>query len=152
MKRYAIRAIKYFVFLTVLYILIFVVMSATGTLAMDFQTLKLMLQTNSGLLMLGLIVLLSAVHPIIGYTTREFTADTEGREETIFEVMKMLGFTVVSTNGDVTVFKAVGLFKKLNMLFEDEIEYDAVKKTLTGNRKQVTIAAYRIQSNLINKN
>ncbi|MFI3267080.1 MAG: hypothetical protein R3Y51_00025 [Rikenellaceae bacterium] len=151
MKRYTIRAIKYFIFLTVLYLLIFVVMSSTGAIVISFASLREMLMTQSGLLMLGLVVVLSAVHPLIGYTTREITADTTGKETAIKDIMNLLGFKAISTNGDITIFKAKGIFKRLGMQFEDKLEYNAANKTLTGNRKQVTIAVYRIQSHLINQ-
>lgn len=150
MKRYPIRVAKYFIFLVLLYFIIYGLMIAMGATKIDPPMLKELLLSSTGLMMFGLVLALSLVHPLIGYVTREFTAETEGREVQILDVMRILGFESIKTEGDIITFKAIGFIKRMSMLFEDEIIYDTKAKTLTGNRKQVTIALFKIQSRLIN--
>lgn len=152
MERYAIRVVKYFLFLVILYIIVFAGMIAFGATDVTFGMLLDVMATSNGFLMVGLVLVLSLAHPFVGYTTREITADTVGKEAEIINAMSVIGFEVASTEGNITIFKAKSAFKKLNMLYEDELKYDSNAKTLSGNRKQVTIAVFRIQSLLLNGN
>lgn len=150
MKRYPIKVAKYFIFLIFLYLVIYSVMIMTNSTTITVDMLKILLVSQEGLMMFGFALLLSLVHPYIGYTTRTITADIESKENKVIEIMAHLDFKVISQSKDTIIFKSTNTIKKISMLFEDEIVYDIKAKSLSGNRKQVTIAVFKIQSYLIN--
>lgn len=152
MKRYPIRAAKYFLFLFVAYCVIYFAMLFTGTTNIQLDTMNLFLTSKSGMVMLAMLLLLSFTHPFFGYVKRNIgvNIDDEDKVVKIEEAINVYGFTKTETSGELIIFRPESILKRIMMLYEDKIVFNTKEGTLEGNRKEITRLIFRIQTQLIN--
>lgn len=149
--KYLIRSLKYFVALCVLCAAIMALNLSTGlsTLTLD-QTLYVMFHTPRGLMLPAVIVLLAAFYPLFGFVVRTVEGDVEQDREQIVNAFRSAGFSLRSELDGELVFRADTPFRKLTLLWEDEIKVTQYGQwiRLEGIRRGVARAAYRLDSSL----
>lgn len=157
MGKYIRRAIKYFIYLVVLFILIYVVMSLTGmTQQMNSpELLWSFVRSKNGLFMIVAIVVLAVLYPKSGFVKREVKLNMEDQKERniLFSVFDTSGFHLIRENAGELVFRARSPFKRLALLYEDDIVVtkDTRSIVLEGSRRSVVHISFRLDSFLLNK-
>ena len=149
MKRYLIRASKYFVALCVLCPAIRAHNHMTGRAALSLgETFYVMFHTPRGLLLPAVIVLLAAFYPKFGFISRRVEGDVEEHREQILNAFRSAGFELVGEEEGVMRFRAKGALHRLLLLFEDEILVSQYGQwiLIEGIRRGVARVIYRLDS------
>ena len=152
--RYVIRAVKYLVFLCVLYIglewLMLVISPSPATMGLDvWDILELRLATQKGKMLVGAFVILAAFYPLFGFARKRIDGCSFERDMTrINNAMQLYGFKLKEDRGDVKVYKADNIIRSLTMLFEDKIEVRATESgvEISGLRSKIARVAYQLET------
>lgn len=149
MKRYLIRASKYFVALCVLCAAIMALNLMTGMARLSFgESLYVMFHTPRGMLLPAVIVVLAAFYPKFGFISRRVEGDVEEHREQILNAFRSAGFELVGEEEGVMRFRARGALHRLLLLFEDEILVSQYGQWILveGIRRGVARVIYRLDS------
>ena len=122
--KYLIRSVKYFIALCVLYLIIMALMLLTNTSVLTpSETFSALVHSTRGQVLIVAVVLLSALYPKFGFIRRQEIGSLR---------------------------KNRSLFKRLTLLFEDEIRVTQTGEwiTIEGIRRGVARVYYRLQSYL----
>ncbi|MCH5305524.1 MAG: hypothetical protein J1E79_03500 [Rikenella sp.] len=146
MHRYGIRAMKYALFLVILFFVLFGVMRAFGSVA----SWDLIWHSERKWMLLGAVVFFALLYPFFGYTRRRLTFRADKRAAEVERVMEMCGFRRIETDThgpDAMLFEAEGAVKRAALMWEDRIEITTDPEGasyIEGNRKEVVKAAFRL--------
>ena len=146
MKRYWIRAVKYALFLMVLFVGLYGLMQVFG-MGVSWETI---LSSDRWWKFVAVVVGFALVYPFLGYVRRRLTFRAADRVEDVERVMGMCGFRRVEAEGhgaEEMVFEAVGTMKRASLMWEDRIVIttdEAGASWIEGNRKEAVRAAYRM--------
>ena len=154
MKRYIRRALKYMVWIVLLFTVIFIIMNLAGVSEVKgFDGLMAMLQTSRGHMLLLVIVGLSALYPLVGFSRREIPGRLGENRKELIEAMDKAGFRCESIVDGVMCFRAKSPLKKVSMIFEDNIEISSQEGLviIEGIRREVVKIEYRLNSLLMSK-
>lgn len=154
MKRYIIRSVKYFVALSVLYVALMWLMSATGQTVLTLgDTCAILFGTQRGWLMLGAMVALAAVYPRLSFLTRRVEGDIAENRKQIVAAFEASGYSLVGESDGRLTFRADGL-RKLFLLYEDEVVVEQYGQwiCLTGIRRTVVRVSLRLEAYITNHN
>lgn len=151
--RYFVRALKYFALLCVLYVAIVWLMYWSGSLPdHPWPTIGIVLQSQRGIIMAAALVLLAAAYPMFGFMRKRIEGSTTGNREQIVNAFRMQGFRLTGQRDGEMTFRGDGVFKRLSLLFEDEIivrDTDAGLE-IEGIRRAVARIAYRLEGYIFN--
>ncbi len=147
MKKYLLRVSKYALYLVVLFLLIFLLLRATG-----YSHLRLVdvFWGERGWMMPCVIVGFALLYPFFGFVKRGLFFDATQKVEQVEQIMTLCGYKRSDT-GDTKVmrFDPVTPIKKLMQLYEGEI-YISTSATGTsiieGPRGEVTKALFRMKT------
>ena len=145
--KYLIRSVKYFIALCVLYLIIMALMLLTNTSVLTpSETFSALVHSTRGQVLIVAVVLLSALYPKFGFIRRQEI----GSLRKILNAFVSEGFKPVRESEHEMVFRADSLFKRLTLLFEDEIRVTQTGEwiTIEGIRRGVARVYYRLQSYL----
>lgn len=149
--KYLIRSVKYLLALAVLYLAVLLLMTLTRTsMISPAETLSMLVHSSRGQLLIGALVLLAAIYPRFGFITRSTKGSLSANREQIVRAFEAEGFTLVREKSGEMIFRGANLFKRLGLLFEDEIrvtEQDD-RIVLDGIRRGVARVVYRLGSYL----
>lgn len=149
MKQYVIRSVKYLLYLCVLCALLMALMIYTGHSELSGEeTFYLMLHSDRFLLLGIAIVVLAATYPLFGFMTRKVEGDITTHRTQIESAFRNAGFELDRAEGDVLYFRGKGLWKRLTLLFEDEIRVrqQGTQIEIEGIRRGVARAWYLLDS------
>lgn len=152
MKKYIIRAAKYMLTLTILFVVVFTLMLVTGTSRVSpeegFQALC---HSSRGMLMVATIIVLALIYPAIGFVKRNVAADIQKDRAPIIKAFEISGFMLESETPDQMVFVASSLFKRVRLMWEDRIVVKSLHGgiEIDGLRKEVVKIEYRMGSYLM---
>lgn len=151
--RYFVRALKYFALLCVLYIAIVWLMYWSGSVPEHpWQMMRIVLQTQRGMLMIAAFVVLAATYPMFGFMRKRIEGSTAGNRDQIINAFRMQGFRLTDERDGEMTFRGDGVFKRLTLLFEDRIvvrDSDAGLE-IEGIRRAVARIAYRLEGYIFN--
>lgn len=147
MKRYIIRALKYFVYLSVILFAIITVLVAFGLVEKNIDSM--FVNGKDSLWQIALIIAaFSAVYPRIGYSRRELTVPGEpsGVEAEIVRYMKERKYDLTSRSAGTMVFRKTNALVRTVKMCEDAISFERVLQgyILEGRTKDIV----RIESGL----
>ena len=149
--KYLIRSLKYFVALCVLCVVLMALMILTGSSNLTAEeTIYLMFHSDRFVLLGIAIVALSATYPRFGFMTKRVEGDVEQHRLQIENAFRGAGFRLVKEEDGVLYFRGDGLWKRLTLLFEDEIRVSQYGQwiELEGIRRGVARAWYLLDSYL----
>ncbi|MFI3318652.1 MAG: hypothetical protein SNH88_05650 [Rikenellaceae bacterium] len=149
--KYLLRAIKYFLSLTLLYVVAVSIFSALGlSLLTPAESFQIMVSTDRGLIMIAMVVALSALYPRFGFIKRRLKGDTKRHREAIISAFALSGFALKSEGEGEMIFGGENLQRRLTMIFDDEITLKQVGEELEieGIRRGVSYVAYRLASKI----
>ena len=150
-KTYIVRALKYLVWLVLLFMLVFTLMALTGTSRAGAGDLFAELfGTSRGAVMIAVIVVLALLYPRFGFTRRTLRASLAADRDLIVGVFAGNGFAPVAESGSEIRFRAASPPKRALLLWEDTITVTAAGDTIVidGIRKEAVKAEFRLRSQL----
>ncbi|MCQ2158390.1 MAG: hypothetical protein MJY43_00995 [Bacteroidales bacterium] len=147
MKRYIIRALKYFVYLSVILFAIITVLVAFGLVEKNIDSM--FVNGKDSLWQIALIIAaFSAGYPSSGYSRRELTVlgEPSGVEAEIVRYMKGRKYDLTSRSAGTMVFRKTNSLVRTVKMCEDAISFERVLQgyILEGRTKDIV----RIESGL----
>ncbi len=149
--KYLIRSVKYFIALCVLYLVVMALMFVTNTsLLTPSETFYALVHSTRGVILIVAVVLLSALYPRFGFISRQQIGSLTVNREQIINAFASEGFKLIRESDGEMVFRAETLFKRLMLLYEDEIRVTQCGEwiTIEGIRRAVARINYRLESYL----
>ncbi len=148
--QYIKHALLYFIRLLLLLALLYGLLYVTGyTPVSAGNFLPEMFSSAKGLLLLGAILVWSAVYPRVGFVSRAAGADIVKDRECIIYAFAQGGYALSSEESGVEMtFRASSSIKRLWMAFGDKIVVKAEGNhtVLTGIRKETVQTVFRIET------
>jgi len=148
-KTYLRRSAKYLLWLIGLFALLFALMLSTGTSRVEAdRVFDELFGSVRGAVMAAVIVVLAALYPKFGFTRRYVQGDIERDRQRILHVFASGGYSLVSEEGGVLVFRVASPVRKLLMQGEDKIvvSQEDGRIVLDGIRKETVKAEFRLKS------
>ncbi len=153
--KYLVRSVKFLVALLVLYVAAVWIMSAVGASMLSVRdTVFVMFQTTRGQVLIAAILIWVAIYPKVGYVRRAVMADLNEDREQIVTAFVMSGYELASEGDGEMRFRAANIFRRLRLLFEDEV---VVRRSedggveIEGVRRSVALAMMRLNGYLEHK-
>ena len=149
MKTHIVRAVKYLIWLALLFTLVFALMISTGTSRVGAgEALHELFGSSRGMLMIATIVVLALLYPRFCFTRRSVRADLKADRERILQTLHTSGYSLVAESEGTMIFRASSPLKRALLLWEDRIAVtaDGESITLDGIRKEVVRAEFRLKS------
>ncbi len=148
LKTYLLRAVKYLIMVTILFVVVFTVMNITGYSEITPEMFGAFAASSQAQMMLALLLVLVALHPIIGYVKRPFNIDYAANRNQIVGVFAANGYKVESESNNSVTFRASGMFRRATMMGEDAITLDLTSfpHIIEGNRKMVVKICFRLSA------
>ena len=142
MKTHIVRAVKYLIWLALLFTLVFALMISTGTSRVGAgEALHELFGSSRGMLMIATIVVLALLYPRFGFTRRSVRADLKADRERILQTLHTSGYSLVAESEGTMIFRASSPLKRALLLWDD-----GESITLDGIRKEVVRAEFRLKS------
>ena len=153
--RYLLRSVKFLVALLVLYVAAVWLMSVMGASMLSVRdTIFVMFQTLRGQLLVAAIIVWVAIYPKVGYVKRECIADFDADKEQITTAFVVSGYELVAQDENEMRFRASNNFRRLRLLFEDEVVVRRVESgniEIEGVRRTVALVMMRLNGYLAHK-
>lgn len=159
MKRFVLRAAKYFLLITVIYVAVMALMYYSGTMGQPIadtflKTLELQLfGTENGRLMLPALIALSLFYPRFGFVKRVVKeCNPNLHRDQILSAFEAAGYAKCGECNGEWVFRASGFWGRLKSLFEDEIRLRIKGEgvEIEGIRRVAVKVAWRLEGYLSN--
>jgi hypothetical protein len=140
-RKYAGRAIKYLIYLVIVFALVIGIFSLTSNQSFSFYNL---FRPGTGIQIVVFLVAMSLIYPLFGYSTKKVYLN-KGYEEdkkTIVDIFLKNKYKIDCEGADFIRFRHTSLFIRTMRMFEDTITMDFSDNPikLEGQRKDV----YRI--------
>lgn len=119
--RYLFRAFSYFVRLLVLILLALLITYLLGWLNTGGQPIYTVLISPRGAMLIGLVVILSALYPRFGFTTVEVKGDVDKNREQLLEAFKHYDYALDREEDGKLIFRANSGLKRLWAQYNDSI-------------------------------
>ena len=153
--RYLIRSVKFLVSLLVMYVVAVWLMSILGASMLSLRdTIFVMFQTLRGQLLVAAIIVWVAIYPKVGYVKRECSADFDADKEQITTAFVVSGYELVAQDENEVRYRASNIFRRLRLLFEDEVVVRRVESgniEIEGVRRTVALVMMRLNGYLAHK-
>jgi hypothetical protein len=156
--RYAIRSVKYFILICVLYValewamLTFAPDATIEGLTLG-ELLTLRFESERGMLLVAAFVGLAAFYPLFGFMKMRIENSSYERDAIrLNNAMRTYGFKLKEERGNVKIYGAEGILRRVTLMFEDEIEVHQVDGgiELRGLRRTVARVGYQFKAYLHN--
>lgn len=150
--RYFIRAIKYFVYFSLMLVVMMAAlyaMNMTDSTAQDFPSMFFRNGYDSLKLIILVFAGVSAIYPLVGFTKTKAIVPGEEKEtaKTVTSYMEERGYVLEKTEGADLSFRARSLGKKILRMFEDRIIFqkDFSGYLVKGMRKDVVRIVHGVE-------
>ena len=156
--RYVIRSVKYFILICVLYValewamLTFAPDATIEGLTLG-ELLTLRFESERGMLLVAAFVGLAAFYPLFGFMKMRIENSCYERDGIrLNNAMRTYGFKLKEERGNVKIYGAEGILRRVTLMFEDEIEVHQVDGgiELRGLRRTVARVGYQFKAYLHN--
>ena len=156
--RYFIRAVKYLLLLCVLYVgLEWLMLEFAADKAIEGMSLTELMEAHlaetRGKMFIVAMVLLAAFYPLFGFMKKRVEGCNYERDAArIDNAMRAYGFKLVEDRGDVKIYGADSLLRRLTLMFEDRIVLHITNEgiEMQGLRRSVARVAYQLEVYLHN--
>lgn len=155
MMRYLIRAIKYLLLLSALYVALVWAMYLLGAEPQidPWLQIEAHLRADIGKKMVVVFVILAALYPRFGFMRKRIEGYRPERDkERLQNAMALFGYKLAESHDGVDVYRAEGVVKRLTLLWEDRIEVriEDGALELKGIRRMVARIAYQLETYIRN--
>lgn len=151
--RYIWRSVKFLASLLVLYTLAMWIMQMLGASALEpADMVRVLLLTWRGRILVAAVAVWAAVYPKVGFVVRRAECDMTADREMIENAFIRSGYVLVRDDGGRLHFRAANVFKRLRLLFEDEItvHQEGSETVLEGIRRSVAEVEMRLNTYIRN--
>ena len=153
--RYLIRAIKYLLLLSALYVALVWAMYLLGAEPQidPWLQIEAHLRADIGKKMVVVFVILAALYPRFGFMRKRIEDYRPERDkERLQNAMAVFGYKLAESHDGVDVYRAEGVVKRLTLLWEDRIEVRIEDGALEmkGIRRMVARIAYQLETYIRN--
>lgn len=145
-KKYALRALKHLLKMTLLMVAIYLVLMATGTLGITTEELL----GYKGAILLVALVAISLTYPNYGFVCNTSRANLVANRKQIIEAFGMSNYVLSQEREGEMIFRAKSPIKRLIHLGDDVIRVSATPAgvTIEGLRKEVTTIEFRLSNRI----
>lgn len=155
MMRYLIRAIKYLLLLSALYVALVWAMYLLGAEPQidPWLQIEAHLRADIGKKMVVVFVILAALYPRFGFMRKRIEGYRPERDkERLQNAMALFGYKLAESHDGVDVYRAEGVVKRFTLLWEDRIEVRIEDGALEmkGIRRMVARIAYQLETYIRN--
>ena len=156
--KYLIRSVKYLLLLAVLYValewvsLTFAPDPSIAGLTLG-EVLALRIQGERGMILIAAFVGLAAFYPLFGFMKMRIdNCNFERDAIRIDNAMRTFGFKLKEDRGNVKIYGAEGILRRVVLMFEDNIEVHILPTgiELRGLRRSVARVGYQLKAYIHN--
>lgn len=134
---YLSRALHFFIKIVVVISLVFAVMYFMGWLDVEEgQFWNTMFDTPKGWIVISAIVLISAIYPVLSFSTVSVRGDFDNERKIMDHVLTQIGYKQVYEDNDRSEYRVASLWKKLFNQFDDRI-------TVSRNGSYITVSGLK---------
>lgn len=147
------RSVKFLTALVVLYVAAMWLMARTGmTLLTPREMAVNLLLSTRGQLLMAVVAVWSAVYPKVGFVSRRVEAQLDDDRERIENAFIRSGYELRRAEEGRMVFRAVNVFRRLRLLFEDEVTVEQYGQwvVVSGIRRSVAEVEMRLKTYMDN--
>ena len=156
--RYFVRSVKYFILLCALYVALeWLMLTFAPDAAIEGLTLgellNYRLESDRGMWLVVAFVGLAAFYPLFGFMKMSVdNCNYEHDSIRLNNAMRLFGFKLKEDRGNVKIYGAEGIVRRITLMFEDEIEVHIVEGgiELRGMRRTVARIGYQFKAYLYN--
>lgn len=117
------------------------------------ELLQMRFAESRGKMLVVAIIVLAALYPRFGFMTsriEECSYERDGAR--IDNAMRHYGFKLIEERGDIKIYGADTILRRLTLMFEDRIEVRSIEGgiEIKGLRRSVARVAYQLQTYLHN--
>lgn len=117
------------------------------------ELLQMRFAESRGKMLVVAIIVLAALYPRFGFMTsriEECSYERDGAR--IDNAMRLYGFKLIEERGDIKIYGADTILRRLTLMFEDRIEVRSIEGgiEIKGLRRSVARVAYQLQTYLHN--
>ena len=117
------------------------------------ELLQMRFAESRGKMLVVAIIVLAALYPRFGFMTsriEECSYERDGAR--IDNAMRLYGFKLIEERGDIKIYGADTILRRLTLMFEDRIELRSIEGgiEIKGLRRSVARVAYQLQTYLHN--
>ena len=117
------------------------------------ELLQMRFAESRGKMLVVAIIVLSALYPRFGFMTSRIEECSYERDgDRINNAMRLYGFKLIEERGEVKIYGADSILRRITLMFEDRIEVRCVDGgiEIKGLRRTVARIAYQLQTYLHN--
>lgn len=147
------RSVKFLIALIVLYAAAMWIMSKIGATMLTPQQMAMNLfLSRQGVLLIVMVLAWVAIYPKVGFVTRRIEGDMELDRERIDNAFLRSGYEAVKEEDGRVTFRAANIFKRLRLLFEDEVtvSQEGDEIVIVGIRRSVAEIEMRLKTYMQN--
>ena len=117
------------------------------------ELLQMRFAESRGKMLVVAIIVLAVLYPRFGFMTsriEECSYERDGAR--IDNAMRLYGFKLIEERGDIKIYGADTILRRLTLMFEDRIEVRSIEGgiEIKGLRRSVARVAYQLQTYLHN--
>ena len=138
--KYLSRALHFLIKIIVVISLAFGLMYLMGWLDVEQgQFWNMMFNTPKGWIVISAIVLISAIYPVLSFSTAYIRGDFDNERKIMDDLLTRIGYKQVYEDNDRSEYRVKNLWKKLFNQFDDRIvvSRDGSYITVSGLKKEV---------------
>lgn len=147
------RAIKFLIALIVLYLGAMWLMSRIGaTMLTPHEMAMNLFLSRRGVILIVVVLVWTAIYPKVGFVSRRVEADLKYDRERIENAFIRSGYVLLKNDGEQLTFRADNFFKRLRLLFEDEVTVSQYGQwiVINGIRRSVAEIEMRLKTYMQN--
>lgn len=151
MKLYITRALKYFVKLVIIIALVLGVLAALGMLSVrGTMLLETLFVSWRGAVLLGALVLFSAMYPKISFATVGVRGNLESHRDDVINAFATYGYSLSHEDGNGMVFRANSTLRRVLWQFDDAVKVSQNDRyiQIEGTKKIVPRVELRLNAYL----
>lgn len=117
------------------------------------ELLQMRFAESRGKMLVVAIIVLAALYPRFGFMTSRIEECSYERDSArIDNAMRHYGFKLIEERGDIKIYGADTILRRLTLMFEDRIEVRSIEGgiEIKGLRRSVARVAYQLQTYLHN--
>lgn len=137
MKKYFKRALRYFLYLSIIWLILVSIMIATGHSTFSSASITDILMTRNFLVLIVVVVLFSALYPKMGYINK-LTPKIVNRA-LLEEEFARIGIILCKEEGNIVYYQYESKAKRFMVKFDDTftIQYNENSAIIDGNRVMI---------------
>ena len=148
-KKYIWRAVKYFIRLMLLFVVLFGIMLATNTTTLSAENFFAeFFGSQRGQIFTAIVLIWCMFYPRVEFVAMPIGIRLTDHKSSINEAMQSLGMALVEDREDAMVFRATNKLSRAWQMWEDAVEVRTSANggiEVAGSRKNVSNALFKIK-------